>query len=372
VNIHREEQLARHTSLGVGGPVAILYDLRQPEQIAEAIALAHAEGLPLKILGCGSNLVIADRGVRAVAVRLVPEPFTPPWRILESTPTRVRVQLEGGANWDACVSALVDAGLSGVECLSGIPGQVGATVVQNVGAYGQELAQVLESVEVIDLDSGRRETWSAERCGLGYRNSVFRGSGSGRWLIARLVLGLRAGPAAEPSYGELGQALQAAPRPLSPALVREAVLQLRRSKSMVLDTLDPYARSAGSFFTNPVLPPAQTERAVALGCPKFAAPEGRVKLAAAWLIEQAGLVRGTRFEASPGRYPVQLSPRHALALVALGGVEGRDPTQAADVVACARWVTQRVEEHWGIALACEPLFGGFLASELEGLSTQAW
>jgi UDP-N-acetylmuramate dehydrogenase len=267
----------------------------------------------------------------------------------------VLLEAAAGEPWDDVVAQAVDRGLGGLECLSGIPGLAGATPIQNVGAYGQEVAETVSAVRVLDRTSGAVSTLPATACAFSYRDSAFKRTPD-RYVVLGVTFALQ--PAGPPSlkYAELRRALASVSRP-SLAEVRAAVLALRRGKSMVLDPADPNCRSVGSFFTNPIVAPSQAarliERALAGGVvataeevPRWPAPGGAVKLAAGWLIERAGLARGLR------RGPVGLSSRHALALVHHGG------GTTADLLALAREIQDTVEGRFGVRLAPEPTLLG--------------
>jgi len=344
------------TTLGVGGPADELVEAATERDAIDAVREADAAGTPVLVLGGGSNLLVADRGFAGRAVRLATRGVT---RAREGD--RVAVTAQAGEVWDELVAASVAEGLAGVECLSGIPGLVGATPIQNVGAYGQEVADTIVSVRAWDRVAREVVTLPAARCGFAYRDSAFKSGAPGRHVVLAVTFALTPGGAPAVRYGELSRALAG---DATPALgrVREVVVALRRTKSMVLDPGDPESRSAGSFFTNPIVDAATAVRvegvARATGAlregeamPRFAAGEGRVKLAAAWLIERAGVARG---EAS-GRAAV--SKAHALALVA------REGCTAAEVVALARSVRERVRARWGVALAPEPVRVGFAVGE---------
>jgi UDP-N-acetylmuramate dehydrogenase len=271
-------------------------------------------------------------------------------------PDRVVVMAEAGEPWDALVTSAVENGWAGLECLSGIPGLVGATPIQNVGAYGQEVCETVTEVEALDLRTGRRERLSAAECGFTYRDSRFKSADKGRFVVLRVTYALRPGGRPAVRYAELARHVEEKGL-AEPSLsdVREAVLALRRRKSMVLDPADPDARSVGSFFTNPIVPAATADaledslRQQGLlregeRPPRFPARDGMVKLSAAWLIERAGLAKGYR------RGNVGLSSRHTLAIVNRGGAV------AAEVMALAREVRDRVRARFGITLVPEPVF----------------
>ena len=309
LSITADVPLAPLTTLELGGPARHLAVVTDPADLVEALGWARAHDQPVLVLGGGSNLVVADGGVQ-------------------------RVWVAAGEPWDQVVAAAVARDLAGIECLSGIPGLAGATPIQNVGAYGQEVSDAIRSVQVLDRQTLTASELPPDRCGFGYRDSVFKQQPH-RWVVLGVTFELRPGGAPAIRYRELEQALAAGARS-TPTLaeVRDTVLRLRRAKSMVIDPADPNRRSVGSFFINPIVPAAQAaERVegwraqglVAAGeaVPQFAAPASasasgapagdRVKLSAAWLIERAGFSKGFR------RGAVGISTRHALALVHHGG-----------------------------------------------------
>jgi UDP-N-acetylmuramate dehydrogenase len=330
----------------VGGPARFLVEARAEGEVVEAAALADRHGLPLLPLGQGSNVVVADRGVEAVVVSVE----------LRGLATRnvgdaVEVTAGAGEPWDRLVATTVGRGWAGLECLSGIPGLAGATPIQNVGAYGQDVGTVVTAVRALDRESGRVVTLAPAACGFAYRDSAFKRRPGGHVVLGvtyRLVPG---GPPAV-RYAELAAHLSA--RSLDPptlADVREAVVRIRRAKSMVLDPADPNARSCGSFFLNPVVE-ATTAAQVADAAgdpamPSWIEADGRVKLSAAWLIERAGFQRGQQDGA------VGLSTRHSLAVVVHAGA------RAADVVRFGRRLQDAVAGRYGICLVPEPVFWGF-------------
>jgi UDP-N-acetylmuramate dehydrogenase len=346
------------TTLGVGGLARWLAEAEADADIGEALAFAGARGAPLFVLGGGSNLLVADRGLDALVLRVRLRGIE-----VQRAGDRVLVRAAAGEPWDALVARAVSEGWAGLECLSGIPGNVGATPIQNVGAYGQEVAETIVEVRAIDRATGAAWALNHARCGFGYRDSAFKRQDRDRYVITGVTFALRPGGAAAVRYPELRRALgdPAAAPPLSE--VREAVLALRRSKSMVLDAGDENRRSAGSFFMNPTLDAgafaaarARIEAAEVLGpgeaVPAYPAGGGRVKLPAAWLIERAGFAKGTRH----GR--AGISTRHTLALVNRGGAT------AAEILELAGRVRRGVLERFGVALAPEPDLVGFTPGEL--------
>ena len=284
--------LAPHCTLGVGGPARWFVDAAEETTVLEAVAWARERGVGLRILGGGSNVVVADAGVEDLVVRVSLRGVD-----VETRGGRVEVTAAAGEPWDALVATTVDRSWAGLECLSGIPGLVGATPIQNVGAYGQEVSETVAAVRALDTRSGRVVTLAGAECGFGYRDSRFKSAEPGRWVVLGVVYHLRPAGAATVRYADVERHLAgrgvAAP---SLADVRESVLAVRRAKSMVLDPGDDNRRSCGSFFVNPVVSvedAAKVEaRALDPRMPRWDQPDARVKLSAAWLIEQAGFRRG--------------------------------------------------------------------------------
>lgn len=341
--------LAPLTTLELGGPARHVVEVDREATVADSLRWGRELGLPVAVLGGGSNVVVADRGVDALVLRIGLRGVT-----VETAGDTVLVTAAAGEPWDELVERCVAEGWAGVECLSGIPGTAGATPIQNVGAYGQEVAQAIERVRVLDRRTCEATTILPPDLGFGYRSSALRDEPD-RYVVLAVSFRLRVGGAALVAYPELERALAASRCPPSLAAIREAVLELRRGKSMVIEAGDPNRRSAGSFFLNPVLSRAELgslrERTAAAGIgeavPSFTAGGDRCKVPAAWLIEQAGFSRGH----VSGR--VGISSRHTLALVNLGG------GSAAELVALARRIRERVDELFGVRLRPEPAFLGF-------------
>ncbi|MEM1414725.1 MAG: UDP-N-acetylmuramate dehydrogenase [Myxococcota bacterium] len=330
--------LAPRTTLEVGGSAERFLRATHDADFGAAIHWSHARGVPLTVLGGGSNAIVPDAGVAGLVLEVAT-------RGIERLGSG-RVRVAAGEDWGRFVDAMVEDGLAGVECLAGIPGRVGATPIQNVGAYGQEVASGIERVEALDRRTGEARRFAAAECGFAYRHSRFKEE-PGRWLVTHVVFALEPGGPPARRYAEL---VKATPEDASLEAVRDTVVALRRRKSMVLDAADPNRRSAGSFFTNPIVSSSAAadarRRAAALGLagevPAWDQPDGRVKLAAGWLIEQAGLPRGIR------RGAVGLSSAHALALVNHGGAT------ATELLAFAEEVRERVRDAFGVDLEREP------------------
>lgn len=340
--------LASLTTLQVGGPIRFLARCRDLAELGEARRWAQSSNLRTFALGGGSNVLAADRGFDGLVIQWLDDSID-----IEARGEQVLVQAGAGVEWDALVERAVAEGFAGLECLSGIPGRVGAAPMQNIGAYGQEVAETIESVRVVELATGAPRRVTADECGFAYRTSRFKQAWRGRYLITGVDFLLPRSALGRVRYPDLlsrfAMREDGAPSP-SLAEVRRAVLDIRRSKSMVIDTADPNHRSAGSFFTNPIVAPevaAKIRHRVSRQMPAWPAGGGRVKLSAAWLIEAAGFNRGERF----GR--AGLSTRHSLALINRGGAT------AEDVIGLAAKVRRQVRQVLGVGLDPEPIFLGF-------------
>ncbi len=338
--------LAPLTTLGVGGPARWFLEARDEAEVAAACAWARRRGVALYVLGGGSNVVVGDGGVDGLVLRIALAGV----EMREEGPAAI-VTAAAGEPWDRLVEAAVARGWAGLECLSGIPGLVGATPIQNVGAYGQEVSDTLVEVRAFDRRRERVVVLGPADCAFRYRDSVFKSGEPDRYVILAVTYRLRRGGPPTVRYADVERELARRGR-LHPSLadVRESVLAVRRSKSMVIEPGDTNARSCGSFFTNPVVSAADADRIQALAgdpaMPRWPQPDGRVKLAAGWLIERAGFPRGHRDG------PVGLSTRHALAIVA------HDGARAGDVLRLARTIQVAVERRFGVRLTPEPVFWG--------------
>lgn len=345
------EPLADKTTLGVGGPARAYLEVDSAEALGAALRWAQAHEWPVFVLGDGSNLVVHDDGVAALVVRLTGQAV----QFSDGPDGTVRVSAEAGLSWDALVQAACARGLWGIECLSGIPGRVGAAPVQNIGAYGQEVAASLVEIEVMPLHGGPPERWPAAALALGYRHSCLRAQ-PGRYAVTRVQLRLHRRPTE-------AVRVPVASGVAHPEAVRAAVLATRAAKGMLWHGGPTQLGNVGSFFVNPVVSAAHADALSArfADMPRFAAATG-VKLAAGWLIEQAGLAKGHRFAETQGR--VGLSVRHALSLCNMGGA------RAADVLQAARVVAAHVQRAFGVALMPEARFVGYWPEAPE--HAQAW
>ena len=383
--IEENKPLAPFTTFGIGGPARWFAEAASEEDVAEAAAWAEERGVPLFVLGGGSNLLVSDagfdglvlhvglRGIAAAPVEdqdyrssRIPEKHTSGAKApFDSGGIDVRAkaltyQVAAGEEWEHFVQRAIEDLCAGVECLAGIPGTVGGTPVQNVGAYGQEVASVIERVRAFDLHERAFVEFSAAECGFAYRRSRFNSTDRGRYIVTRVDYRLAPGGAPTVRYVELQRVLaeQGTEDP-SLAEVAAAVRRIRQSKGMLLVEGDPECRSAGSFFKNPIVAEEQLKAIAARSGkepPRFPAGqgaenEGRAKVPAAWLIEQACFSKGYALGAAG------ISSRHTLALVNRGGAT------AAEVMALAGQITAAVEERFSIHLEMEPMMVGFTRSE---------
>jgi UDP-N-acetylmuramate dehydrogenase len=367
VKIEANVPLAPLTTLGIGGPAEYFARCTDEEDIAQAESWAAERDLPVFVLGGGSNLLISDSGLRGLTIQPALRGTS-----FAGQGASVSAAVAAGESWDDFVSACVQRNLAGVECLSGIPGCAGGTPIQNVGAYGQEVAETIRLVRAFDRIQRHWVELTREQCGFSYRASIFNGVARDRYIVGRIEYVLRPGGAATLRYPELRSRLGEDAASLQ--RVRQVVREIRRSKGMLLDPSDPECHTAGSFFKNPVVEQAGYERiaraageappcfavAAALQGPAVAAGENQFKVPAAWLIERAGLRKGYRPLTSTGAPgPVGISSRHTLALVNHGGAT------AADVLRLQREIQDCVQQRFGIRLAVEPVRVGFTAREME-------
>jgi UDP-N-acetylmuramate dehydrogenase len=341
-------RLSELTTLRLGGPAGRYLEAASEQAVIDAVTDADRADEPLLVMAGGSNVVVADEGFPGTVVRIATRGIAREGAALE---------VAAGEPWDPLVAECVAGGLAGVECLAGIPGSVGATPIQNVGAYGQEVAQTVSAVRVLDRADGAVRTLAPGECGFTYRSSAFKRE-PGRWVVLAVSFALEASEGSAPiRYPELARALGVEVGARAPlADVREAVLALRRGKGMVLDPDDPDTVSAGSFFTNPVLDTGafaalRARAAERLGPdappPAWPDADGHVKTSAAWLIERAGFHRG---HGNPEG--IAISGKHTLALTNRGG------GTTAELVALAREIAGGVQDAFGVALVPEPVFVG--------------
>ncbi len=343
--------LAPLSTLRIGGPARFFVEAQSIADVQQAIAFSQSRDLPLFILGGGSNLVVADRGWAGLVLKVAIPGIEQ--RSGNDEEGRVLFDVGAGESWDRFVSQAVMARCAGVECMSGIPGSVGGTPVQNVGAYGQEVSETIESVQVFDLKDAQVRELCSEACGFTYRSSIFNTTERGRFVILNVAYALTPGGEPHLEYADLKRHFEGRESRPNLAETREAVRHIRARKGMLIVAGDPDCESAGSFFKNPVVSESQHEdmqkRATAkrLTLPTYPALEKNRKVSAAWLVEKSGFARGYGF----GR--VGISSKHALAIVNRGGAT------AAEVLALKDQIQQRVEEIWGVKLQPEPVMVGF-------------
>jgi UDP-N-acetylmuramate dehydrogenase len=348
LEIKEQIPLAPLTTLGVGGNARFFTVARQEHDVEEAVAFAERRGLPLFVLGGGSNVVISDRGWDGLVLQI---------GVLGIEETqqhgKALFHVGAGVNWDEFVAHCVSRNCAGVECMSGIPGSVGGTPVQNVGAYGQEVSETVVSVLTFDVTEGRVRELKAEECGFGYRTTIFNTAQRGRYIVLRVRYALE--PQGQPrlKYADLQKHFAGGLRPPTLAEVREAVRNIRASKGMLITPGDLDSRSAGSFFKNPILSEPQHEEIMRRAADKnlqmhsYPALSQQRKISAAWLVENSGLQKGcTRGHAG-------ISRKHALALVNRGGAT------AAEIIELKNEIQAKVAQVWGLRLEPEPEFIGF-------------
>ena len=343
IRIQENVSLAPLTTLRVGGPARYFCRVETERELVEAVWFSEERRLGRFILGGGSNVLVSDTGFRGLVVQMaIAGEFEP-----ANDKDRVVYQVPAGVDWDRFVRMTVDGGLSGVECLAGIPGLVGGTPVQNVGAYGQEVADTITEVRVLDLRSMDFVNLPAAQCGFGYRRSIFNSTEAGRYVVTAVKFGLD--PQAKPTltYADLQRYFDG--RAATPAEVYHAVREIRAGKGMLIDAGDPNSRSAGSFFKNPIMKIEVLARIAAeLGIeaesvPHWPASDGCVKLPAAWLLEQVGFCKG--YVAGPAG----ISSRHTLALINRGGA------RSADIAALRDLIQTEIERRFDLWLEQEPV-----------------
>ncbi|MGA3089733.1 MAG: UDP-N-acetylmuramate dehydrogenase [Terriglobales bacterium] len=356
MTIQENVPLAPLTTLQVGGEARYFAELKREDEVREAAQFARIRSLPLLALGGGSNLVVADSGWPGLVVKMAIGGITTP-SASETTGNAVLFSVGAGVRWDDFVAQAVVQNCAGIECLSGIPGSVGGTPVQNVGAYGQEVSATIESVRVFDSQQDRMVILPNPACGFGYRTSIFNRTERGRYLIMRVNYRLKRGGAPCLKYADLqtyfASSRGAQKTPPSLAETRAAVCAIRRAKGMLIVPGDEDCRSAGSFFKNPVLGEEQfmelARRAAAGGLeiPSYPALDAQHKVSAAWLVEHAGFAKGYALGAAA------ISHKHALALV------NRGAARASDILRLQDQIQRGVQQAWGIWLEPEPVFVGF-------------
>lgn len=344
MEIQHNVPLAPLTTIGIGGPAHHFVRVTTVDELREALAYAREKVLEVFILGGGSNLLIADEGFDGLVIQLDLRGIT-----VENQDDFVMVKAGAGEPWDAFVEHAVERGWAGIECLSGIPGSTGATPIQNVGAYGQEVSETIARVETLDRETGRVVWFTSDECRFGYRSSLFKNVEPGRYIVLSVTFRLRPGGCATIRYPELQRHIEQSGVSVDDLPgVRGAVIAIRKRKGMVLDAADPDTRSDGSFFMNPVISTGEYAEFAkrAPDAPHYPAGN-QVKLSAAWLIEHAGFGKGFRHG------NVGLSTKHTLAIVNRGGAT------AVEVVELVGMIQQKVREAFGVEMHPEPNFIGF-------------
>jgi UDP-N-acetylmuramate dehydrogenase len=343
--------LAPFTTFGIGGPARWFAEASTEQDVFAAVDWARGQRVRLFILGGGSNLVVSDAGFNGLVLRVALRGL----ETEETAPGKILLRAAAGEPWDNCIERSLEASWAGLECLSGIPGTVGGTPVQNVGAYGQEVSSVIDRVRAFDLNERAFVDLIAAECGFSYRRSRFNTVDRDRFLVTRVDFRLTPGGAPTLRYPELKRAVEAAYPDKAPSLAEVAAIvrRIRQSKGMLIVEGDPDCRSAGSFFKNPVISNDRFQEITAHSTskpahfPAGASDPNLVKIPAAWLIEQAGLAKGYAL----GR--AAISSRHTLALTNRGGAT------AAEIIALADKISAAVEARFGIRLEMEPVLVGF-------------
>lgn len=343
--------LAPLTTFQVGGPARYFVEAHSEHEVSEAVAYALARKLPLFVLGGGSNLVVSDDGWPGLVLKVSLAGVE-----FEGDLQKMLFYAGAGESWDSLVALAVSKNCGGIECLSGIPGTVGGTPVQNVGAYGQEVSETITRVRALEIATGQVLDMSNNDCGFSYRSSIFNGTRRDQYIVLEVSYRLHRGGAPRIEYADVKNFFSAA-NVETPTLqqVRDAVRSIRQSKAMLLVAGDEDCRSAGSFFKNPIVSLDEADRVQALAqkrapdkkLPRYPAPDGQVKLAAAWLVEQSGFSKGYSLG------PVGISRKHTLAIVNRGGATAKD------ILALKEQIEKKVFDIWGVTLQPEPVFVGF-------------
>lgn len=342
--------LAPLTTLHVGGPARYFVDARSEHEVSEAVAFAFARKLPLFVLGGGSNLLVSDNGWPGLVLKVSVAGVE-----FEGDLQKMLFHAGAGENWDDLVALAVSKNCGGLECLSGIPGTVGGTPVQNVGAYGQEVSETITRVHALEIATGQAVDLTNADCRFSYRSSVFNTTRRGQYIVLEVSYRLYRNGEPKIEYADLKKVFAGCPEKPSLQQVRDAVRSIRQSKAMLLVSGDEDCRSAGSFFKNPIVSAAEVDRIQALAeksvpgkpLPCYPAADGQVKLAAAWLVEQSGFSKGYTLG------PVGISRKHTLAIVNRGGATAKD------ILALKDEIEKKVFDIWGVALQPEPVFVGF-------------
>ncbi|HAA54615.1 MAG TPA: UDP-N-acetylenolpyruvoylglucosamine reductase [Myxococcales bacterium] len=350
--VSSQVSMADKTTLRLGGPAQFFATPTTRDDLLACLVWADTHALPVTILGGGSNVVVADKGISGLVLQYAASDK----QILREDQGHVYVRVDAGHEWDAFVEWSVKQDLAGVECLSGIPGHVGAAPIQNIGAYGQDVSETFMSAEILDRESHQIQTWDKEACAFGYRDSRLKQSPKGRYIVLSVTFSLTKDGPPTLRYPELQRSVQEQTSPQSLQTVRQQVLSLRKKKSMVIDPNDPNSQSAGSFFVNPIISDKQADQVAEKmkhtlkqgeKMPRYPAGPGQSKLSAAWLIDRSGLHKGY------GDGPIGLSDNHTLAIVH----KGNGSTQA--LMTFAEHIREHVRKAAGVELVQEPVLLGF-------------
>jgi UDP-N-acetylmuramate dehydrogenase len=350
LNIQENIPLAPLTTFRVGGPARYFIDAHSEHDVSEALSFAFARKLPLFVLGGGSNLLVSDEGWPGLVMKVCVAGVE-----FEGDSQKMLFHAGAGENWDDLVALAVSKNCGGIECLSGIPGTVGGTPVQNVGAYGQEVSETITHLRVLEITTGKLIDMSNGDCGFSYRSSFFNTTHRNEYVVLEVSYRLQRNGQPRIEYADLKKFFAAHPEEPTLQQVRDDVRSIRRSKAMLIVDGDEDCRSAGSFFKNPIISMAEANRVQALAekrapgkaLPRYPAADGQVKLAAAWLVEQSGFAKGY------SRGPVGLSRKHTLAIVNRGGATAKD------ILALKDEIEEKIFDVWGVALQPEPVFVGF-------------
>ncbi len=352
LRIQEQVPLAPYTTLRIGGSARFFSEVTSEAELLEAVDFARQRNLALFVLGGGSNLLIGDSGFPGLVLHIA---ITTPTQVT-SGGNHVDYTAAAGTNWDAFVLAACEQGISGVECLAGIPGTIGGTPVQNVGAYGQEVADTITHVRALDLETLAFTTLTRDQCGFSYRRSIFNSTHRNRYIVTQVTYRLSRTDVPNLTYADLGRYFAGQPSVPTPLDVYHAVRHIRHGKGMLIVEGEPDSRSAGSFFKNPIVPESTLVQVAAnLGIsaeeiPHWPANNGQIKISAAWLLEQAGFPKGFR------RGNAGISSRHTLALI------NRGYATAADIVSLRNLIQQQVQQRFRITLEQEPVQLGLLQS----------
>jgi UDP-N-acetylmuramate dehydrogenase len=348
IQIREQVPLAPYTTFRIGGPARFFCDIHTETELLEAVHFARNRNLAIFVLGGGSNLLLSDSGFNGLVLHIA---IDAPAHA-DSTDNFVDYTIAAGTDWDSFVHQICEQGISGVECLAGIPGTIGGTPVQNVGAYGQEVANTITQVRVLDLETLTFTTLTHDQCGFSYRRSIFNTTHRNRYIVTQVTFRFDRAAAPNLTYPDLQRHFANQAQPLTPIDIYHAVREIRHGKGMLIVEGEPDCRSAGSFFKNPIVPEsALAPIAAALNIPVEKVPHwpagtGNIKLPAAWLLEQAGFQKGFTLGAAG------ISSRHTLALI------NRGSATSADIAALRDTIQHEIHRRFHIQLEQEPVQPG--------------